>query len=244
MRKYLPFALPILGILILLGGFLYIRGRQDVNPSQEDEETLIQVPLEERPVAALTPTADGHTLTLLISKLEIEAASLDYELLYELSDGRTQGVPGSIDITGQESIERELLLGSESSGKKRYDEGVEKGTLTLRFRNDKGKLIAKFATDFHLQSKTKALSTVDGKFTYTLDKVPTAGFFVTMDTFGVPEMPTGTVSDGPYGVFGSTKTGLPGKVNLSGNVQRWTGSKWESLIDSKASNVGIFISSN
>lgn len=243
MRKYLPI-LPALGLLILVGGIFYVRGRQSTAPTDE-EEALMDVALPDRPVASLTPSADGHTLKMVIDKIKIQGAkTVDYELLYDLPDGRTQGVPGTVDVSSGAKIERDLLLGSESSGKKRYDEGVEKGTFNLRFRNDKGKLIAKFSTDFHLQSKTKMISTVDDNVVYTLDKVPTKGFFVTMSTFGIPEMPTSpsgfVPTDNPVGFFSSLNTGLSGSINLR-TAKRWTGTKWEDINNGISSGLGIFI---
>lgn len=208
----------------------------------EDERALIEVALPDRPIASLIPTTDGHWLKMLIEKISIPGAfSLDYELLYELPDGRSQGVPGTIKLDSQSKIERDLLLGSESSGKFRYDDGVSKGTLTLRFRNEKGKLVVKFVSGFHLQSDVREISSIDGKFTYTLDKTPTKTFFVTMETFGVNEMPAGDVVSGPYGVFTSGKT-APGIVKLEGvSFYRWDGSTWEKLEAGKSKDFGIFV---
>ena len=164
MKRFLPIFLVLLGILVLAGVYFFvIKGKKETDVVQEEETARIEVPLGERPVASLTPSSDGHWLKMVIEKIAIDAATLDYELLYKLPDGRTQGVPGTIKLEGQDSIERDLLLGSESSGKFRYDEGVENGTLTLRFRNQKGKLIVKFATEFHLQSETSSLKKRLGK---------------------------------------------------------------------------------
>lgn len=245
LKKYLPFILVAVGIL-LLGSFyfLFLRKGGDED-SGEDTSALIEVALPDRPYTSLTPKDDGHWLHLKIEKLKVPATSLDYELLYLLPSGEPQGVPGTIVLSGQTMIERDLLLGSESSGKFRYDEGVTNGTLTLRFRNDKGKLIAKFASDFHLQNSEKTLTSKDGKFKYTLDKNPTKTFFVTMPTIGVPgDLPSGTVSEGPHGVYSSSKAALPGVVNLSGNVQRWSGSAWQALSSGKSTDLGLFISTS
>jgi len=154
--------------------------------------------------------------------------SMDYELLYTLPDGRTQGVPGTITLNGQTSIERKMLLGTESSGHFRYDEGVKEGTLTLRFRNKDAKLIAKFTTQFALLSNTKTLSSIDEAFKATLTKLP-VGFQVVMETFGVPAAASGDVKFGPFGVFASNSTPLLGSVTTTGyNISRYNGSAWVS----------------
>ena len=249
MRKFLPLIIVAVGILVLVGGFLFIRSRRTSQETEEDSGSLIDVPLEKRPVASLTPSDDGHWLKLVIEKIMIEGAeSLDYELLYSLPDGRTQGVPGSIELKGSSSLERELLLGSESSGKFRYDEGVEEGTLTLRFRNEKGKLIAKFSTKFRLQAGGAELTSLDGKLKITLAKASKA-FFVTMETFGIPDSAPSGVTSGPYGVFSSLEGPLTANVKIgSDKVYRHiTGPRWEvhedgdDLLDSDS---GVFIGSS
>lgn len=249
MRKFLPFIAIGIGILVLVGGFLFIRSRKTSEDSQENTGSLIDVPLEKRPIASLTPSDDGHWLKLKIEKIMIEGAStIDYELLYSLPDGRTQGVPGSVELKGNSSLGRELLLGSESSGKFRYDEGVEEGTLTLRFRNEKGKLIAKFFTKFHLQAGGPELVSLDGKLQITLVKTSKA-FFVVMDTFGLPDSAPSGVTSGPYGVFSSLEGPLAANVRIgSDKVYRHiTGPRWEvhedgdDLLDSDS---GVFIGSS
>lgn len=203
-KKYLPIILIVVGVLVAVAVYFLVI-KKPVEPVEDAGSTLIEVSLKDKPIASLTPSADGHWLKLKVDKLIGSAASMDYELLYELPDGRTQGVPGNIVLSGQSEITRDLLLGSESSGKFRYDEGVKLGTLTLRFRNDKGKLMVKFTTKFHLLSKTKDLTSVDEKFTYGLNKVPVKDFFVVMETFGLADETITSVAGGPYGVFTSAE---------------------------------------
>jgi hypothetical protein len=229
--------LLLVGILVIVGAYFFVTRSKKDGDVTEDETSLIEVALSDRPITSLTPSDDGHWLTLGVENIVIDAASLDYELLYKLPDGRTQGVPGSITLKGESELERELLLGSESSGKFRYDEGVEKGTLTLRFRNEKGKLIAKFSTEFALLSGTSELASVDNDFTVSLNR-KSSEFFVVMETFGVPEVPAGEVALGPYGVFSSASS-LTGTAEISsGTLYEWSGSDW---VDA-TSGIGIFIS--
>ncbi len=229
MKKYLPIAFFLLGIAVFSGVYFFVIKSNKTKVVEEEEDIVAEIALSQRPVTTLTPIKDGHWLKLNISGIEVKAQSLDYELLYKTKDGSTQGVPGTIKLdTAGANIERELLLGSESSGKFRYDEGVEEGTLTLRFRNEKGKLVGKLATDFHLQSGDKELTSVDSKFKYTLDKTPKGVFFVVMNTFGLPKE-VSAVSEGPYGIF-TESTGLTGIPK----------GEWTKVDNPNASSLGIY----
>lgn len=227
--------------------FFIVRNKLQKPVVEEEESALIEVSLEERPVVSLTPTEDGHYLNLLVDKILIDAESMDYELLYTTGTGLTQGVPGMVVLGGRDSFEAELLLGSESSGKFRYDEGVEDGTLTLKFRNDKGKLLVKFSTDFHLQSEVSQLTSLDGEFSYEFDKTPD-GFFVTMETFGIPDNSPKEIVMGPYGIFASGSSKMAGSAKMgSYEVYRHvTGTRWSvhKSGDDFTTDTGIFVGSS
>lgn len=244
MKRYIPFVILFLGILVAVGAYFFVIRKPEADtdkPLFEDLTALIDVPLEKRPYTTLSPSADGHWLKLNISRFDVEGAqSMDYELLYKLPDGRTQGVPGNIKLNGQNEIERDLLLGSESSGKFRYDEGVTSGTLSLRFRNKKGKLLAKFSTDFNLLSDEIILESADGFFSFVLDEAQD-GFFVVMETFGLPGELSETVNSGPYGVFSSLKKGpFSGTVNLT-SAKHWSESAWSDLDNGGVIDIGVFV---
>lgn len=243
-QKYFPIILVVVALGLLTGVVLFIRSRNTSKTVQTETGGVIEVALKDRPVASLTPSQDSQgciELALKIDKIKIKAETMDYELLYQLPDGRTQGVPGTIDISKVESVEKEgLLLGSESSGRKRCDEGVREGTLTLRFRDGKGKLLTKFTTKFSLQSGDKELKTVENDFTYTLTKA-SKDFFVTMQTFGIPGDIPGEIVAGPFGIFSSSTSALPGTVKIEGVAYMAEGSKWQKLEGGTSSNIGIFI---
>lgn len=248
MKKFLPILILILGLLVVGVVFFLVKGNS-TKKTTEDEK-LMEIPLGERPLVSLTPTSDGHYLNLKVEKIKIQnAASLDYELVYEVPGGVSQGVPGTISVKGKDAIEEELLLGSESSGKYRYDEGVEKGTITIGFRNESGKLIAKFSADFGLFSDNDLLSTPDGIFQIKLAEVPEKQYFVLMETFGIPESTPSPLVSGPYGLFSSTKIEkLAGDVNIQGKkvYMHVTGSRWEEIISEKTfdSDTGVFYGSD
>lgn len=251
MKKYLPVFLFLIGLIAIIGVYLVTKPKSKKNEKSLTGEVtaLLDIPLGKRPFTSLIPKSDGHWLKLKIEKINIpQASSLDYELLYNLPDGRTQGVPGTIEINGQVEIERDILLGSESSGKFRYDEGVKAGTLTLKFRDGKGKLLTKFASDFNLLSNSTKLATVDEKFSYILDKSASKVFFVVMETFGIPEELGKETISGPFAVFSSSFGPYSGKVSIGdGDIVAWTAQKGKviqksTLVNGASPDIGIFVS--
>lgn len=240
-KKFLPFAILLVLVFGILA-FFVLKGRGAKTEVVEEEAP--ELPVHMRPVTKLVPTEDGHYLTLIIENINVPGASLlEYELLYDTSDGIQQGIPGRVTLTGVQSVERELLLGSESSGKFRYDQGVDDGTLTIKFRDIDGKFVGKVKTTFKLYSGVNILTSADGKFSYTLED-ESEDFFIVMETFGVPGSISDSVVSGPYGVFASTETPHPGTVSLGSNYLMLNGNEWAKLSSETSDDVGIFVGVN
>lgn len=212
MKKYLPVILVGIGVLIVaIAGFIIIKTMKTVSTSTTSQDTNIPIlPQSQWPVVTITPTEDstvpnslGHFLDFQVQKINVPgAATMDYLLVYTTSDGGQQGAPGTVKLTGGD-VERKLLLGSASSGKYRFDAGVSTGTMTITFRDGNGKSMGKLVTDFHLQFGDTVLTSVDGKFTYTLDKAAKGVYFVTMPTFVQPAPTMYVAWSNGYGVFAS-----------------------------------------
>jgi hypothetical protein len=219
-KKYLPLILVGFGVLVLVLVFVLLKGFKGTEKTTEDENANVpELPQSQWPVVSLTPTADptvpnslGHFLDFKVQKINVPgAASMDYELVYSTTSGGQQGVPGTVKLTGAD-VDKLLLLGSASSGKYRFDTGVDHGTITIRFRDGKGKLMGRLSTDFSLQTGTTELSSVDGVFKYTLDKAAKGVFFVTMRTFADPDPAMTVVSSNGYSIFASDGKPHTGKI--------------------------------
>lgn len=250
MKKYLPVVLLVVGVLAVVGVFLSLQGGGSVTPTSTPavEESAPEIVFDQRPFVSLTPRSDGHWLRLSISGINkvTGSTSVDYLLEYTAKGDINQGVPGNVKLTGITTIDRDLLLGSESSGKFRYDEGVSQGKLTLKFRDVTGKLLGKLSTDFHLQNYADdTFTSIDGVFSYKLDKSVKKGYFVTLSTFGVIEGVKGELASTPYGVFSSEIIKMSGKVALSGNtLNRFGESKWSVIKGNASPDLGVFVATN
>jgi hypothetical protein len=240
MKKALPIIILLVGIVVVVAVYLVFKVQggktKEKNEEQPSEDAVPVIALENRPVVSLTPSSDGHWLKLEIKKILIDAATLDYELTYKVPDGRTQGVPGTVKLTTKDDISKDLLLGSESSGKFRYDEGVENGELIFRFRDTNGKLLAKFSTDFKLAAFAKEISSADGLFNITLEKTTPKSYLVIMNTIGYPGEEKLENSTRLYGVFSSNKDNYIKSVEITDSlgITFWDGMSWKS----KYENIG------
>ncbi len=213
-------AILILG-LVFFGAVLTSRSRskKEAEPTSPPEalvptKTIEEIPPTQRPFIGLVPSDDGHWLTLYINNTG-EAKTIEYELIYETA-GPTQGAIGTIDFKKRKSpIEEKILLGTESRGKFKYDEGVEKGKLELVFR-EKGQDV-KYNTEFHLQSASQAkntLTSLDDQFSFKAKTNLAKGFYITMPTIGFPKTPEGEIVIGPYGIFTSASSKKTGRISF------------------------------
>lgn len=248
MKKFLPVILLLVGVLIFTAAFVLVKSRKSAGQGDKEEEAVAELTLDKRPVISLTPTLDGHYLTLKIDNVKVKAESFDYELLYDTAQGVEQGVPGTEKLAGG-AFSADLLLGSESSGKFRYDEGVERGSLTLKFRDASGKLIGKVTSNFRMFSGTPSLESPDGKFKVELTQSPKKAFFVVLEGIGLPEKPPEEVKEGPYAVFASTKEEYLGSAIVDGlkTYRHVAGTKWEiheNGSDLLNSDSGVFVGSS
>lgn len=236
----------ILSVVVLLGigGFFILRGRGKTETALEvePEGVLLETPLAERPYVTLTPRADGNEFTLDISRIQ-NATTIEYELVY-LSNGLSRGVIGSITLKGEDEVSRKLLLGTCSRNVCKYDEGVEEGTLTLRFRGSGG--VRKFISEFHLQKGDRVLSSIDENFSLT-GTFSSGAYYLTMSTVGLPEEIEGEVIGGPYGVFTvgsqSVKSGELAftleEENTSVRLSSWNDKAWQEE-DSEVEGNSVF----
>ena len=232
MNKLLPVIITVVVLLgVGFGGFFAYKqfSKPPVEVSEEEaEETTKELGVEDKPYTALIPGASCE-YTLSLDNISKSPESIEYEIIYKNEEGVTQGASGTIKPAGAVDATKKLLFGTESSGHRRCDKGVSGGTITLRYRNDEGKLEAKMETPFSIAENEPELTLKD-KLTVELSgKV--IGKTVAMGTFGIPGKAPGKVTEGPYGVFTNAKSSLSGTVKItgSGTLYTWDGSAWDKV---------------
>ena len=138
----------VVGLLILIGvgGGIFL---------SQKKPTLVEQPKKQADLGAI-PTVDASTtitLTALQGNKEIVlksttvpngTTSIDYELSYDTKAQGKQGVIGSVSTITGNSFEKQMTLGTCSSGRCVYHEVVGAIQVTLKFTGEYGeKVLAK-----------------------------------------------------------------------------------------------------
>lgn len=243
MKNYLKFIIPGLLVLALGGWFIFKKPEKTETPTQPGRkmEEINKIEIQDRPFVTLTPRADGKEVTLTIDRVK-NADTVEYEMEYQAAE-LIQGVFGTIDFDEEKlPVTKDLLFGSCSKDKCRYDEGVSGGSLTMRF--DGGTTPYALKTDFNLQQmfdRQGKFTSRDSKATLDVGKSGLANntFVIISGAMGLPAEIEGEIIAGPYSFLATTSLALKSaaltiqvKDDLTGaKLMFWNG---KSLIDLKA----------
>lgn len=229
MKNYLKFIIPGLLILAVGSWFLFKKPSKTeapVQPARKMEE-VNKIAMADRPFVTLTPREDGREVELAIDRVK-NATKVEYEMEYQ-AESLIQGVFGTIDFTQEPApVTKNLLFGSCSKGKCRYDEGVSGGSLTMRF--DGGSTPFALKTDFNLQQqfdREGVFTSKDIKATLDVGKtgLPNNTFVIIAGTMGLPESIEGEVIAGPYAFLAATSPVLKNATMTIQSKDDLTGAK-------------------
>lgn len=261
MKKYLKFIIPGVIVLAIIAWIYWPaknKKEEIVQTSTRKVEQINKLAIKDRPYVVLTPRADGKEVTLIIDKVT-NATNAEYELEYT-AGSMIQGVFGELDFATEGlPLSKDLLFGSCSKGKCRYDENVSGGSLTIRFEGGDEPYTLK--SDFNLQM----MADREGVFTSkdikaSLDvgtSLSSSTYVVVQNTMGLPGAIKEEVIAGPYAFIATNSTPLKGaeltiksKDDLTdAKLMYWDGKVWEELktetnegqISASVSSLGTFI---
>ena len=132
----------VLLTILLIGGVLLNSRKIKVEKPEEEEllPTEVVIPtIDKNVVVDLTSSSLGREVALQIKKIPKGTKSIDYELSYQTRQQGLQGVIGTIQLkTNQSEVNKQLTLGTCSSGTCIYHQVVGKIRLNLRFTGDYG----------------------------------------------------------------------------------------------------------
>ncbi|MBP8591231.1 hypothetical protein KBI33_02030 [Candidatus Shapirobacteria bacterium] len=212
-------------LVILAGGliiFLQKGGEKGSSPTispTPQVNRIIPLTIGEMPHLVLTPKENNHYLVLKLKRVK-NADGVEFELIYELEDQISRGISGKIDLMGEEA-EKELMLGTCSSGTCRFDEGVTGGEIILNLLqgNQIRSLNAKFVI-FEKESTSP-----DEKITVEATK---EGNFLLLEGGGLPQdLEEGKeILGGPYTLTSENQKSLFAITITEGNLIYWDKDQW------------------
>jgi hypothetical protein len=151
------------GVGVILAVLLLVTGVVVFKAMNASKAPIATVPTDQQPatdVAQLDPSvtvtlqnvkAKPNTVVLTVSGLNSKMVSVGYEFSYD-SNGLIKGVnSGSkpLDLTGKDTFDREVYLGTCSRNDCKPDAGVKKVTVSLEFTDSAGKKY-QFSKDFDI----------------------------------------------------------------------------------------------
>lgn len=129
-------------IILLLGGFMFMnqRNTQDATDATNIAPTEATIPTVDSSVkVSLEAVEAGKEVLLNVSALPAGTTSIDYELSYNTEGQGLQGVIGTMTVEdGKKEVEKQMTLGTCSSGTCVYHKVEGAIQLTLRFTGDYG----------------------------------------------------------------------------------------------------------
>lgn len=212
MKKNLKFIIPGVILLVVLAWLFWPskKNAPATQPSTKKMEEINKVAVADRPFVTLTPREDGKEVSLSLSRVK-NAAKAEYEMEYQAAE-LIQGVFGTIDFDAKETeATKNLLFGSCSKDKCRYDEGVTGGSLTIRFEGGSEPYALK--SDFNLQQmfdRQGKFVSRDGKATLDVGTkgLPDKTFVIIAGTMGLPAEINTEILAGPYSFLAASSPAL------------------------------------
>lgn len=197
-------------VFILGAGIFFLTKQKPANdepvailPTQQPEEGKVLEFSPENPLVVLYPRSDGRAVFLEVTKLT-GINTVSYEMIYQTKTQQegTLGTPITIKPS-ETSIRRELLFGTCSKNVCRYHEGVESGSISIKFGKT-GKPSDEWRADFKLETTAagKKLTSMDENFILEMSGAPKSLYVITAPVSSLPAPIEGkTVAGQPYGVF-------------------------------------------
>ncbi len=152
MNKKTGIIIGVLVLLLLVTGFVVYKAVFSAKPAEvtQDLTPAVVAPVDASISVDLTKsTSAANTVIVSVKGMGGKMTSVAYELMYE-SKGVTQGVTGkSVDVSGKDTFERDLYLGTCSRNVCTPHLGVTKVNLVLVFTDTSGKQ-SQFSKDYTL----------------------------------------------------------------------------------------------
>ncbi len=134
-----------IGVLIVVGvsaGVFFAQKKAPVVQKTEKTEDVGAIPtVDASVIVTLTPKQGNKEIVLTSSGVPSGTTSVDYELSYDTKGQGKQGVIGTITTIEGNAIEKQMTLGTCSSGRCVYHEVIGAIQVTLKFTGEYGEKV-------------------------------------------------------------------------------------------------------
>ena len=128
--------------VLIIGGVLLGSRKSEVKEQANEDllPTEVVIPTVDKSVkVSLVSSSQGREVTLQINGIPRGTETIDYELSYQTAEQGLQGVIGTIQLDqGEGAVDKNLTLGTCSSGTCVYHQVAGKIRLNLRFTGEYG----------------------------------------------------------------------------------------------------------
>lgn len=222
--------------------------KEEPQPVVKTQPLINQKPVKERPYATLNPTDDGHSIDLTIYD-SAGAHLVEYELEYQ-AGSMLQGAFGRIDFSTESlPVTKNLLFGSCSKGKCKYDEGVSGGSLTLRYEGTDSFAVKGEFSYQNMTERQGVFASRDSKVSLDVGPkgLPANTYLVVANTLGLPGEVEGEIVAGPYGFFtpdaekinNATLSWQTKQTPEGTKVYGWVDGDWQEFNQNLATEAGL-----
>ncbi len=113
-------------VVLLIAIAIYVMTGTGKNSQEaEDKDTVFKKPTNVIPTVDSTVMVEiegDKDAVITIKGVPEGTEDIEFELSYPTKNGSVEGVFGSIEVDGEDMVEKEVTFGTESSGVKRYHE--------------------------------------------------------------------------------------------------------------------------
>jgi len=138
-------------LIIALIFFIFRNKKKPVNQKSDQvapTESIIPT-VDSSVIVKLVPVIPGKELKLSIENIPVNTTGIEYSLTYDTKQQNAQGVIGSVSLDSKSNkYEKQITLGTCSSGRCVYHEVSGEVKLSLKFTGDYGDKI--FEKDFSI----------------------------------------------------------------------------------------------
>ena len=204
-KKFLLPGIIVLVLLLVGAAWLWQRNSQQQAENTQKTSTKKKVsqpvnviPVADRPYMTLTPSSDGHYITLAIKEVKKDASKVDYEMEYQ-TGSMLQGFQGLLTLKNGQAEEKKLFGSQSAGGAITYHEDITGGSFLAQFEGGSEDYAVKSAWRYFTnKDKESSFSSQDGKFSIENASLAKVSHLVIYNVPGYPGKISQELLSDPY----------------------------------------------